>query len=144
MNNVARFQSARDLVVLVAADLYLEALAASARADSARAQLQTAQALFTQASDLRQSGIVAGIDVLRAQVQLSTQQQRATVTTNDSDKAKLALARVIGLPIGQPFTLSDRLPNTPVPEMSLDQARAQRRRRFGHRDAAFFLELHPV
>src|SRR5437667_80404 len=67
------YQSARDLVVLVTANMYLETLASSARADSARAQLQTAQALFTQATDLRQSGIVAGIDVLRAQLQLSTQ-----------------------------------------------------------------------
>src|SRR5207253_233345 len=83
------YQSARDLVVLVTANMYLETLASSARADSARAQLQTAQALFTQATDLRQSGIVAGIDVLRAQLQLSTQQQRATASGNDFDKAKL-------------------------------------------------------
>src|SRR5689334_15281779 len=64
------YKSARDLVVLVSANLYLQALAASARADSAKAQLDVAQALNTQALDLRKSGIVAGIDVIRAQVQL--------------------------------------------------------------------------
>jgi outer membrane protein TolC len=116
------YQSARDLVVLVAANLYLQTVAAAARADSARAQLQTAQALYNQAVDLRQGGLVAGIDVLRAQVQLSTEQQRATATANDFEKSKLALARVIGLPVGQPFTLSDQLPSTPVPDMTLEQA----------------------
>src|SRR5882672_1325636 len=53
------YQSARELVVLVAANAYLQALAASARADAARAQLQSAQALFNQANDLKQNGIVA-------------------------------------------------------------------------------------
>jgi len=116
------YKSARDLVVLVSANLYLQALAASARAESARAQSETAQALYTQAVDLKQGGLVAGIDVLRAQVEFNTEQQRATATANDFEKAKLQLARVIGLPIGQTFTLSDEIPYTPVPEMTLDQA----------------------
>ena len=116
------YQSSRDLVVLVSANLYLQALAAAARADSARAQQQTAQALYTQAVDLKQGGLVAGIDVLRAQVQLSTEQQRATATANDFEKTKLALARVVGLPVGQAFTLSDQVPYAPVPEMTLEQA----------------------
>lgn len=115
-------RSARDLVVLVAANLYLRTLAESARADSADAQLKTAQALFDQAGDLKKSGLVAGIDVVRAQVQLSTEQQRATAARNEFEKSKLQLARVIGMPIGQVFTLSDRLPYAPVPEMTLDEA----------------------
>src|SRR5205809_266327 len=116
------YQSARELVVLVAANVYLQALAAAARADSARAQVETAQALYTQAVDLKQSGLIAGIDLLRAQVQLNTEQQRATATRNDFEKAKLQLARVIGLPIGQAFTLSDQIPYAPVPEITIEQA----------------------
>jgi outer membrane protein TolC len=84
--------------------------------------LQTAKALYTQAVDLKENGLVAGIDVLRAQVQVSTEQQRATATANDFEKAKLQLARVIGLPLGQAITLSDQLPYVPVPEMTLEQA----------------------
>ena len=38
--------------------------------------------------------------------------QRATAAENDYQKAKLQLARVVGLPLGQPFTLS-----TDGPEM---------------------------
>ena len=51
----------------------------SARVDAAQAQVETARALFNQATDLKQGGIVAGIDVLRAEVQLGTERQRATV-----------------------------------------------------------------
>ena len=117
-----RYKSARDLVVLVAANVYLQALAASARADSARAQGDTAQALFNQTTNLRQAGIVAGIDVLRAEVQLSTERQRITAARNEFEKAKLQLARVIGLPVGQPFTLVSELPTVPSPDMTLEEA----------------------
>jgi outer membrane protein TolC len=116
------YKSARDVVVLVAANAYLQVLAASARADSARAQRQTADALYRQAGDLRQSGLIAGIDVLRAEVQLGTERQRATAAINEFEKAKLQLARIVGLPIGQEFTLSDQLPYVPVPEMKLEDA----------------------
>lgn len=116
------YKSARDLVVLVAGNLYLQALAASARVDSAQAQLRTAQAVYQQAGNLKQSGLVAGIDVLRAEVQLSTQQQRATAAANDFEKAKLQLARTVGLPIGQVFKLSDELPPLPAPDVTLEQA----------------------
>jgi len=115
-------RSARELVVLVAANLYLEGLAAQARATTARAQLQTAQALQTQAEDLRRSGIVAGIDVVRAEVRLSTERQRATATENEFQKAKLQLARVVGLPIGQPFDLVAEVPDLPMPDLTFEQA----------------------
>ena len=116
------YQGARELVVLVAANAYLQALASSARADSARAQLQSAQALFTQATDLKQNGLVAGIDVLRAEVELSTEKQRVTATANDFEKSKLQLARIIGLPIGQALTLVSDLPAVPVPDITLQAA----------------------
>jgi outer membrane protein TolC len=116
------YKSARDLVVLVAANAYLQTLAASSRADAARAQRDTAQALYNQTSNLRQNGLVAGIDVLRAQVQLDTERQRVTATENDSEKAKLQLARIIGLPVGQSFTLVSELPTVPNPDISFDEA----------------------
>jgi outer membrane protein TolC len=124
------YRSARDFVVLVSANAYLQTLAAAARSESARAQRDTAQALYQQAQDLRQSGIVAGLDVVRAEVQLSTERQRATAAENDYQKSKLQLARIIGLPAGQEFTLSDQLPTVPVPEMTLQDAldRAYRER----------------
>ena len=116
------YRSARDLVVLVATVSYAQALASSARVDAAQAQVETAQALFSQATDLKQSGIVAGIDVLRAELQLVTARQRTTAVRNELEKAKLQLARLIGLPLGQPFTLSTELAPVNIPEMTLEQA----------------------
>ena len=50
-------------VVLVAANLYLQALATEARAGAVHAQFESSEALYRQAVSLRQSGIVAGLDV---------------------------------------------------------------------------------
>ena len=115
-------KSARDLVVLVAVNLYLQAIAATSRIDVARAQSDTAQALHQQAADLKSSGLVAGVDVLRAQVQVQNQRQRLIVAENEFEKAKLQLARAIGLPPGQAFTLADTIPYAPLQELSLDDA----------------------
>jgi outer membrane protein TolC len=71
---------------------------------------------------MKQSGIVAGIDVLRAQVQVQNQRQRTISAENDLEKTKLQLARAIGLPTGQPFTLTDRIPYAPLIDVSLESA----------------------
>jgi outer membrane protein TolC len=114
--------SARDFVVNVAGTLYIHALGSRARAESARAQRQTAQVLYDQALNLKQNGLVAGIDVLRAEVQLSTETQRATVNANEFEKAKLQLARAIGLPLGQDFALDSNLPQLPASDLTVDSA----------------------
>jgi outer membrane protein TolC len=116
------FRSARDYVIHVAGNLFVQALAASARADAARAQQETARTLHQQALDLKQNGLIAGIDVLRAEVQLSSQTQRTSNAVNEFEKAKLTLARVMGLPLGQPFDLDPALPNLPVPDISIENA----------------------
>ncbi len=119
------YRAARDLVVLIATVSYAQALAGSARVDAARAQVETAQALFDQATDLKQNGLIAGIEVLRAEVQLDSDRQRETAARNDFEKAKLQLARLIGLPIGQIFTLANELTSVTIPEMTLEEALAR-------------------
>ena len=94
-------QDVRELVVLITTDLYLEAVAGASRVDAARAQLKTAQAVNDRAMDLKDSGVIPGIDLLRAQVQLQQQQQRVLAAENDLAKQKLNLARAIGLPQAQ-------------------------------------------
>jgi outer membrane protein TolC len=125
--SAARFtyRSARDLIVLVAANLYLEAVAAGARVDAAKAQLDTARALHNQALDMKAAGTVAGIDVLRAEVRVSAEQQRSTAAANAFEKAKLQLARMIGLPVRQEFSLAQTLPDVPLPQLSLEEVVAQ-------------------
>jgi outer membrane protein TolC len=115
-------RTARDLVTLVAVNLYLQTVAAASRIEAAHAQEETARALFTQASDMKQSGIVAGIDVLRAQVQVQNQRQRTIRADNEFARSKLQLARAIGLPSGQAFTLTDKIPSAPVPDVTLESA----------------------
>ena len=116
------FTNARNFVIHVAGNLYIQALAAESRATASRAQRDTANALFTQAQDLKQGGIIAGVDVLRAEVQLNTETQRTTAAENDAEKAKLQLARAIGLPLGQRFALDPNLPELPDPDLTLEQA----------------------
>lgn len=122
--SAARFSytDARELVVLTVTDLYLQSLAAEQRIQTAQAQLETANAVHRQAVRQQQAGVVAGIDVLRAQVQRQAQQQRLIYARNESEKAKLRLARAIGLPLDQHFQLADRIPYTPPPFVTVEEA----------------------
>jgi len=118
-------QDARELVVLVVGNEYLLTLASAARLDTSKAQLTTAQTIFDQTSDLKKAGVAAGIDVLRAQVQLQTQQQRVLAAQNQYERQKMVLARTIGLPVSQQFQLTDAVPYAPLSALDLDQALAQ-------------------
>jgi outer membrane protein TolC len=120
------YQDMREAVVLVVGATYLQTNAAAARVDTADAQVQSAQALYNQALDMRNVGISAGIDVLRAQVEVQSRRQQLIAARNDFAKQKLALARVVGLPLAQDFTLTETIPyEAPEPitvEESLEQA----------------------
>jgi outer membrane protein TolC len=115
-------RNARDVVVLVAANLYLQALTASSRIGATRAQVDTAQTNLTLATDLQHAGLAASIDVVRAQVSLELQQQRLIAVGNDFQKAKLQLARAIGLPSSQRFDLADTIPYAAMPPLALEEA----------------------
>jgi outer membrane protein TolC len=118
-------RDARELVVLVVGNEYLLTLASAARLDTAKAQLTTAQTIFNQTSDLKKAGVAAGIDVLRAQVQLQTQQQRVLAAQNQYERQKMVLARTIGMPVSQQFQLTDTVPYAPLSAIDLEQALAQ-------------------
>jgi outer membrane protein TolC len=117
-----QLQDARELVVLAVTNLYLEAVTGASRLEAARAQLQTAEALYRQATDLKAGGLVAGIDVVRAQVEQSTERQRVIAAENDLAKQKLQLARAIGLPLAQTFTLADRISEAAAVPTSVEEA----------------------
>ena len=115
-------RNARDLVVLVTVNLYLQAIAQSSRVEMVHAQLQTAEELLKQAQDLKASGFVASLDVVRAQVQAQTQRQRSIAAENDFEKAKLQLTHAIGIPVGQAITLTDSVPYAPLPPPAIDES----------------------
>jgi outer membrane protein TolC len=112
----------RETVVFTAGAAYLLVIADAAAVDSIQAQLVTAQALYRQDQDKNAQGVVAKIDVLRAQVELQTEQQRLIAAQNQLSIDKLALARVIGLPNAQEFHVTDTVPFSPLADLALDQA----------------------
>src|SRR5205085_9957501 len=107
-------EDSRNLVVQAVSYAYLAVISDSSRVEAIQAEVNTAQALFDRASDQKRAGTLAGIDVLRAQVQLKTEQQRLLAQRNLVDKDKLSLSRAIGLPSGQDFSITDTLPYAPV------------------------------
>lgn len=120
----AEFQvkDARDAVTLVVAALYLQAQAGASRIEAVKAQVAGSQALYEQAVDYKKAGTVPAIDVLRARVELQTQQQRLIAARNAYAKQKLQLGRAIGLPDGQAIRLTDAMPDTPAQAMEFEEA----------------------
>jgi len=116
------YSNSRELTVVAVGIAYVQALAAGARVDAVQAQLRTAETLYRLASDQKSAGVAPAIDVLRAQVEMQSQQQRLVAARNDFDKQKLQLARVIGLPTGQQFTLTEKIPYQPLPPVTLEDA----------------------
>lgn len=115
-------QDARDLVTQAVAGAYLQVIADGSRAESIDAQVATDEALYKKASDQHNAGVAAGIDVLRAEVQLKTEQQLLLAQRNQLEKDKLALGRVIGLPPAQVFQIADTTPFAPLGGITQEEA----------------------
>lgn len=111
----------RDEVAAAVADLYLAAVAARARIATAKAEVETAQAVAGEARNRHDAGRAAGIDVVRADFSLAGTEQRAIEAENAAARLDLALARAIGLPPGRPLEL-ETLPYAPLPLPSTEDA----------------------
>jgi outer membrane protein TolC len=124
-------QDARDLVVLTVGNAYLLCIADKARIAAVQAELDSSKLSFDQAKDAHEAGTSPRLDVLRAQVDYQSEQQTLIAANNALEKDKLALARVIGLPLAQKFVVSDTAPfqalDTPDPEAAFQQALKQRK-----------------
>jgi outer membrane protein TolC len=117
-----KFKDARDLVVLAVGYTYLQAIADEARIATQDAQVQTAQALYDQATDQVNAGTSPDIDALRTKVELQTRQQQLIQAKNDFAIQKLTVARVIGLPPAQEFELTDKSPYQALEVLTVDEA----------------------
>ncbi len=118
-------EDARDLVVLAVGGTYLQVIAAKARVQSARAQLDTANALYDQAAQQRKAGVLAQVDADRSQVQALTQQQRLFSLENDLAKQQIDLARMTGLPPNDQYEITDDIPFAATPVPSVEEALRQ-------------------
>jgi len=93
-------EDAREMVVLTIGNAYLLCIADAARIDALTADLATAKLSLDQATQSHDAGVSPRLSVLRAQISAN----------NQLAKDKLALARVIGLPLDQSIRLTDTEP----------------------------------
>ena len=113
-------------VTLAVGTQYLLALADAAQIENARALEKADEVAYRQAKDSHDAGVGTNLDVLRARVQLQTQQQAVISTENAFAKDKIALNRLIGLPADQEITLTDTAPYAEFAEMPLAGREAPR------------------
>jgi outer membrane protein TolC len=123
--NELTMRDARALIVLGVGGAYLQTRAAQARMESARARLDSAHAFYDQTAQQRSVGLVAQLDVNRAQVQELTERQRLASLQNDFAKQKINLARMVGLPPNDQYELSSDIPFAAAPAIALDDALRQ-------------------
>jgi outer membrane protein TolC len=119
-------EDARGMVVLTVGNAYLLCVADAARITAVNAALTTSKLTYDQAVAAHDAGTSPRLDVLRAQVDYQSEQQTLISATNQLAKDKLALARVIGLPLDQEFSLTDGAPFRALddvdPGVAFDQA----------------------
>jgi outer membrane protein TolC len=102
-------RDARDLIVRVIAELYLNAQSAAARVDAAQSRVTDSSALDKLAKDKHDAGTATGVDVLRAQVQLANDRQALLVAQNQLKQSLLSLARNLGMSPATPLELAEPL-----------------------------------
>jgi outer membrane protein TolC len=120
--NEQAMQDARDTVVLAVGASYLQVIAAKARVESARVQLETAKAVLDQTAQRRRAGLVAQIDVNQSRVMEQVQQQRVATLENDLARQKINLARLTGLPPNEHYEVSDDIAFAAPPALSVEDA----------------------
>ncbi len=100
----------RGNVALQVGTTYLRCLADGAQIVNAQALERSDAVALNQATLSHDAGVGTNLDVLRARVQLQTQQQATISAQNTLAKDKIALARLIGLPADQELELTDTVP----------------------------------
>jgi outer membrane protein TolC len=103
---------------------YLAALADQTQIVNEQALIEADEVQLRQATLSHDAGVGTNLDVLRARVQLQTEQQALERAKNTFAKDKIALNRQIGLPAGQEITLTDTVPYAEFTAMPLEQAKA--------------------
>jgi outer membrane protein TolC len=120
--SVLSIKNARDLVVQAVGNAYLQIIADAARVVATQAEIEADNAVYMNAVHRHEAGTAIAIDVLRSQVELKQRQQAFVAVSNQYQKDKLTLARVIGLPVGQDFTVTDPTPSLPLAAVSVADA----------------------
>jgi outer membrane protein TolC len=112
-----------DSVVLSVGTQYLLALADASQIANAQALEKADEVAYEQAKASHEAGVGTNLDELRARVQLQTQQQALINDENAFAKDKIALNRLIGLPVDQEITLTDTAPYGEFAQLPLEDAK---------------------
>jgi len=138
-SSIRRFQASRsgvraanseqkhttNAVAALVAKTYLAALHAEADFEAVNADVTLAKALLRQAETQKAAGTGTGIEITRAKVQLSNEEQRQLVAENERRKARFELLRAMGTNLDTEIQLTDRLSYIPLESMTIDQARTE-------------------
>ncbi|MCU1226096.1 MAG: outer rane efflux protein [Edaphobacter sp.] len=114
----------RGSVTLSVGTQYLLALADASQIENAQALVKSDEVALRQATASHDAGVGTKLDMLRARVQLQTQQQVLINAENTFAKDKIALNRMIGLPAEQELKLTDTAPYAEFAGLPLEQAMA--------------------
>jgi outer membrane protein len=107
-----------ELVVQAAATAYLQGVRARAIVGAREADSALAVELVGLAQAQQDAGVGTAIDVTRARTQLVAAEGGLVVARNQLDRARLNLARALGLPADTPIELTDTLTATlPVTDL---------------------------
>lgn len=112
----------RGVVALNVGTQYLRAVADASEIENARALLKADEVALHQATESHDAGVGTHLDVLRARVQLQTQQQALINAENTFAKDKIALNRLMGMPAEQELTLTDTAPYAEFAALPIEQA----------------------
>jgi outer membrane protein TolC len=118
-------RDSRDVVVFAVGIAYLQVIASAARVETAMAQLASAGELDQQTANRVKNEVSPEIDSIRARVEHQSAEQRLTNATNQLEKDKLTLGRIIGLAIDQEFDLNDPLAYRPLSGITSETAMAE-------------------
>ena len=116
----ARLEVAEEQVAAQAELDYVALASANAKIMAARADIDQAKALLKLARDQETVGVATGVDVTRARSRLAEAQARLAQRQTEAARARIRLARTVGLPLGRAVELTDTLVFRPMPLGTID------------------------
>lgn len=115
--------SAEGEVVQQVAVAYLRAIAAESNVENAKALENEDRVALDHANAAHEAGTVPRLDLLRARVELQSQQQAVITAENNLQKDLILLKREIGIAPGQEVELTDRAPYSELAAQTPEEAR---------------------
>jgi outer membrane protein TolC len=116
------FEDVRSQIIRQVAVNYIVAEYSAARVETAESRVRTSEALEKLALNQKEAGVADGLDVLRSQVQVANDRQNLLVAKNTYQQSLLVLARSIGMNMGTPLALTDKLTFKKLDSPQIEQA----------------------